>query len=92
MYPTKKQMVQWLIEHKKKSNCNYWYWHNCHWEEGGCKKKYLCEIFQYGICYYYHKKYIHKNKCYNKREECFIKKKYNQCNFITYLKSPLRLV
>ena len=81
----KKKMTQWLIEHREKSNCNSWFWHNGHWGEGGCDKKYLCEIYQYGICYLHHKKFNHK-------KECFIKERYNKCNFMTYLKTPLRII
>ena len=83
MYPTKKQINRWLIEHKNKSNCNNWNLYNCQCK--GYRKKYLCEIFQYGICYYYHQTFNHEKKC-------FIKKKYKQCNFIKYLKSPLKII
>ena len=76
MWPTKKQMTQWLIKHREKSNCN-----NCHWHtKYGCdKKKYLCELYQYGIDYNIHK------KCYCIDKICIMKYKNKPCNFINFL-------
>jgi hypothetical protein len=43
MYPTKKRISEWLMEHKKKSNCNNWYNHTKY----GCnEEKYICQLYQ----------------------------------------------
>ena len=78
MYPTKKQISEWLIEHREKSNCNHWYMHTIY----GCnKKKYICELYQCGVGYNIHKKRFCMDKC-------IMKKKYKECNFINFLKIP----
>lgn len=79
MYPTKKQITQWLIEHKNKSNCNNWHMH-CNY---GCNnKKYICQLYQSGIGYNIHK------RCYCMNKNCILKYKHKSCNFINFLKLP----
>ena len=48
MYPTKKQMTEWLIEHKKITYCPNKDW----WKK--CKFTYICDIYKLGYLYYLH--------------------------------------
>ena len=45
MWTTKKQMTQWLIEHREKSNCSNKYW----WKS--CKYTHICDIYKLGYLY-----------------------------------------